>query len=173
MLSFRQYLIETTDTFWHGSATGQFGNGVIHVGTKEAATQALEARIGVPATGVWDGTREYGKTKLAGRKTIMKKARGEYLLTGENASPPDNDYLPKGMATYGDGSKVSMSARPNIFQVRITGKMFNNQWTPISDDAANSRLKRTKSMGYYYSNVGEDSGSVSAGVPSASWLARN
>ena len=173
MLRFSQFITEDSDTYWHGSPSGQFGSGVIHVGTKEAATQALEARIGVPAKDVWDGSREYGKTKLAGRKTLMSRPRGIYLLTGENASPPDEDYFPKGTATYGDGSKVPMSARPKIFSCRIVGKMFNSPFAPISDDVANSRIKRTKSMGYYYSNVGEDSGSVSACVPNASWLARN
>ena len=52
--------------WYHGSVSGDLRGGRtgLHLGTYEAATQALEARIGVPAEGEWDGKREYGKTKL-------------------------------------------------------------------------------------------------------------
>jgi hypothetical protein len=48
--------------FWHGSPSGDLrgGKSGLHVGTKEAAKQALEARIGIPADGKgWSGDREY------------------------------------------------------------------------------------------------------------------
>lgn len=56
----RELILESmNDVFYHGSTDKGFhGKKGIHVGTKLAATQALEARIGVPAEGEWDGTRE-------------------------------------------------------------------------------------------------------------------
>ena len=57
--------------FYHGSTDKNLeGKNGIHIGTKLAATQALESRIGVPSDGEWDGTREYGKTLLAGKKRL-------------------------------------------------------------------------------------------------------
>jgi len=55
--------------FWHGSPSGDLRGSAygLHVGSFAAAEQALNARIGVPAEGSWDGTREYGKTLLAGK----------------------------------------------------------------------------------------------------------
>lgn len=47
-------------TFYHGSTNKMFlGKKGIHVGTYEAARQALNARIGVPAVGEWDGNIKY------------------------------------------------------------------------------------------------------------------
>lgn len=161
--------------YYHGSPSGKLVASPmgIHVGTHEAAKQALNARIGVPAVGEWDGTRTYGMTKIAGRKTLRKIDPRGYNLTGYNASPPDEDYLPTDTsaetAKYSDGSPVSMTARPIIFKVKVVGAMKNTPSQPVSDDFANSR-KRSQSYGYYYSNVGEDVNSVSVVVPDASFL---
>lgn len=158
--------------WWHGTPSGDLrGSGYgLHVGSKLAATQALEARIGRPAHGEWDGTREYGKTLLAGRqKTDM---------TGYNADAPDEDHYPTpGKAKYSDGTPVAMDAKPAVFPVRITGKMSNTPTSPHADFAANGRmsgqLKRgTARSGYYYTNVGEDAGSISAVLPNGAWVER-
>jgi hypothetical protein len=62
--SYNAWLNEAfTETFYHGSTDKNLaGKKGIHIGTYKACKQALEARIGVPAEGEWDGTREYGKT---------------------------------------------------------------------------------------------------------------
>ena len=79
-------------TFYHGTPDErhwQHGavNG-IHVGTEEAAHQALNARIGRPLEGRWDGTREYGKTLLS-----------PYQRTGTERDL-ENARYPSGRATY-------------------------------------------------------------------------
>ena len=164
-------------TFWHGSPSGDLRgakNG-LHVGTFEAARQALEARIGVPAEGEWDGTRAYGETLLAGRKKMAEKGRS---VTGFNCGAGDEDYYPKpGMAKYSDGTPVAMDARPIIAQYRIVGDMSNERYRPHEDFQANSLMRgqitrnRAK-RGYYYTNVGEDAGSLSAVLPSGAHLER-
>ena len=52
---------ENKSIFWHGSPSGDLRGGKtgLHVGTKLAATEALEARIGIPAKGSWNGKKEY------------------------------------------------------------------------------------------------------------------
>ena len=75
------------EIFYHGTPDTISGTRGIHVGTKLAATQALEARIGVPAEGSWDGTREYGKTLLAGKKRLAEISRvGRFLAKTEITS---------------------------------------------------------------------------------------
>ena len=190
--------------WWHGSPDGTLGPDTphaIHVGTHEAAKEALEARIGIPAQGEWDGTREYGKTLLAGQRTM--EARGIYP-TGYNAGtvakddagkpmktatgewkmvyPPKRDYYPTdtnapGRATYGSGKPVPFDGKPNIFPVEIVGKMTNSPENPHSDNQANALIGRalrqgTAQSGYYYRNEGEDEGSISAVVPSRAHLQR-
>ena len=83
---------ENDHIWWHGTVSGDLRGGKtgLHLGTKSAAEDALHARIGFPAEGEWDGTREYGKTLLAGRKTIL--ARNPYGLSGRNVSVPEEDY---------------------------------------------------------------------------------
>src|ERR1035437_9035982 len=83
--------------FWHGSPSGDMRGSEygLHIGTHEAAKQALEARIGVKADGTdWNGTEEYGKTKLAGKKTLKKLDPKGNLETGHNSGNdvPENDY---------------------------------------------------------------------------------
>lgn len=172
------------ESFYHGTPdrrnmTGKKG---IHIGTKLAATQALESRIGVPADGIWDGTREYGKTLLAGRKRLeeLSTERGYSLATGFNCGNdvPEENYYPeqrKSRATYSDRSEVLMDATPSIFSVNITGKMSNTAHQPHSDSTANRLMNRySKSgnakSGYFYKNDAEDAGSISAVVPDTSFL---
>lgn len=170
--------------YYHGSPSGDFKGSFygIHVGTKLAATQALESRIGVPAQGEWDGTREYGKTLLAGKKTLdkLEKERGYYLTTGFNAGfseggkrfpIPDEDYYPKsGMAKYSDGTPVSLNSKPKIFAVKINCPMSNTPNNPMTDVRANAQMivqikKGQAKRGYFYINNGEDEGSISAVLP--------
>jgi len=140
------------------------------VGTYAAAKQALEAAIGVPAEGEWDGSRKYGETLLAGKKLLRQK--GPYLESGYNCDAPEVDYFPDGKATYSDGSPVSLECSPVIFPVVIVGEMTNTPQNPHSDERANAsmraQIKRGSARrGYFYTNISEDAGSVSAVVPGA------
>lgn len=169
--------------FYHGSTDKSLaGKNGIHVGSKLAATQALQARIGVPAEGEWDGTRKYGETKLAGKKTLDRREKelGYYVTTGFNVGSdvPEEDYYPterEQRAKYSGGEEISMDSKPIVFPVKITGPMNNTVRTPKTDIMANSLMMRglrkgnTKN-GFYYTNDGEDSGSISAVVPNRDWL---
>lgn len=159
-----------SNVFWHGTPSGDLRGGPqgLHVGTRKAAEEALHARIGYPAEGAWDGTREYGKTKLAGYKTLA--ARGVYPTGFNSSGLPDEDFYPSQMPTFGDGTKMSPAHKPDIFSVKIVGPMSNSTWAPHPDYKANGymqgAIKRgTPKQGYYYRNVAEDEGSVSAVVP--------
>lgn len=162
------------DVWWHGTPSGDLrgGRSGLHVGTRLAAEQALHARIGHPAEGQWDGTREYGKTKLAGRKTLAARYPGQGWDTGFNGGLPEEDHLPdpKSLPVFSDGTPMSLTHRPEIFPLRITGPMTNTPRTPHEDFKANgymaAQLKRgTAKRGFYYTNQGEDAGSISATVP--------
>lgn len=154
----------------------------IHVGTYKAARQALEARIGVPAEGEWDGTREYGRTLVAGKNKLKERRQeyGYFCDTGYNCGRdvPEEDYYPverEYRAAYSDGTKIPFNVHPTIVKVKIVGQMTNTPATPISDTRANSSmnslLKRGKAKkGYFYRNIGEDSGSISAVVPDNSFI---
>jgi len=155
--------------WWHGSPSGELVGGKVglHIGTRKAAEQALHARIGVPAEGSWDGTREYGKTLLAGHKTLQ--ARG-VQRTGYNSGPMAEDHYATAMPTFGDGTSISPNHKPDIFPVRIVGPMSNTPMSAHDDFRANGymagAIKRgAAKRGYYYRNVAEDEGSVSAVVP--------
>jgi hypothetical protein len=175
--------IKKTDVFYHGSTDKNMsGKNGIHVGTKLAATQALQARIGVPAEGEWDGTRAYGETLLAGRKTLELKNTelGYNCTTGYNCGKdlPEEDYYPtqrEYRASFSDGTPIPFNCKPIVFPVKITGQMTNTQSYPHTDDKANSMMKRNLKMGnaksgYYYTNIAQDSGSISAVVPDKSFL---
>lgn len=165
---------KTTDktTYWHGSPSGDLRGGItgLHLGTKEAARQALEARIGIPAEGEWDGTREYGKTLLAGKKTQEKlKLEGRNVGTGQNASAPENDYYPTAQK-YADGSIMPMDVKPNIQAFQLDTEMTNSRFRPHEDYKANGYMKANlkkgnAKRGFYYTNIGEDAGSISVVVP--------
>jgi hypothetical protein len=183
--SYYDWILEAriTPEFWHGSTDRSFsGRNGIHIGSKKAATQALEARIGVPAEGEWDGSRVYGETLLCGKDSLRRrsKERGYGLATGYNAwNVPESDYYPvdrADRATYSDGTKVPLTCRPVVFRVRIVGSMTNTQWSPHSDAVANGLIRRSTRAGrarsgFYYVNMGEDPGSISAVVPDGSFLA--
>jgi len=165
--------------FYHGTPNGDIRRSPheIHVGTYEAAKEALNARIGVPAEGDWDGTREYGKTLLAGKNTLRKM--GPYLETGFNCGDvPVDDYYPterKERANYSDKTLVEFKDRPTILAVNIVGPMTNTPDNPHSDAIANGLIRRSiksgkAKNGFYYINDGEDSGSISAVVPSYAHL---
>ena len=171
--------------WYHGSPLGEPGVGPIHVGTRLAAAQALEARIGIPADGKgWNGDREYGKTLLAGDDTLSKlaaqKYNGGYPRSGYQArGVPKEDYYPQDRknerATMGsskDGPPVPFDARPAVRAYEIAGNMSNNTYHPTTDARANGMAGRLKNQGTYYKNIGEDSGSVSAVVPSKDFLRR-
>jgi hypothetical protein len=178
-MRFSQYL-NSPDVFWHGSPSGDLRGGPqgLHIGTKIAAKQALEARIGIPAKGEWDGTREYGKTLLMGKKNMQKYRRMD--ITGFNCDAPDEDYYPKdsrGKATYADGTAIPMTVNPDIFPVRIKGHMTNTAVRPHTDFRANSLMQRQLKLGraksgYFYSEEGEDTGSVAAALPDGTFIER-
>jgi len=157
------------DVYWHGTPSGDLRGGTtgLHVGTRQAAEDALHARIGVPVEGTWDGTREYGKTLLAGQRTL--EARGIFP-TGYNAEAPEEDHFPTGTAAFSSGEPVLATHRPNIIPVRIKGPMTNTPYSPHSDARANAMMqgalkRKAAKKGYYYQNEGEDPGSVSAVLP--------
>ena len=161
--------------YWHGSPSGTLHGSLsgIHIGTHKAAKEALEARIGTPAKGTWDGTREYGKTLLAGKQTLKKLG---IWPCGLNCDAPEGDYYPSaGLATYSDSSAVSLQSKPVIFPVTIIGSMTNSPHNPHSDERANASMRTqirrgTAKRGYFYANIGEDESSISAVVPGAGHL---
>lgn len=171
---------EHPGTMWHGSPNGKAGLGKarygLHVGTKLAAKQALEARIGKRADGKdWDGKQEYGKTLLNRDQelhTLDPETRTWNRIVHHH--PP---VMPRGkMPGYSDGTKMKPTDRPHLFPVRITGEMTNTPSTPHEDFKANGLMagqvkKGTARRGYYYTNIGEDEGSISAVVPNADHLA--
>jgi hypothetical protein len=158
--------------WWHGSAYGgptdTPGTHGVHIGTKEAARIALHARIGVRADGKdWDGTQEYGKTLLAGNNTLE---RLKQHATGYSFMHPNpEDHYPSA------DSGIPHHLKPALFPVEITGRMSNSESRPHEDFAANGRMRGhlqrgTARSGYFYQNVSEDEGSVSAVVPGWSHL---
>ena len=168
--------------WFHGSPIGEPGPGPIHVGTHQAAQSALEARIGIPADGrEWDGTREWGKTLLAGRETQARMetdgTRAKYTTgTGFNSTAPTKDYYPTDRTdehpSFGGKQPIPYDAKPAIHTYEIAGNMSNNTYHPTTDARANGMAGRLKNQGTYYKNIGEDSGSVSAVVPSKDFLRR-
>jgi hypothetical protein len=178
MLKFRQFF-EAKEydphpaPMWHGSPSGNLRGGTsgLHLGTRQAAHEALTARIGHPAEGHWDGTREYGKTKLAGQVTMKKQ---NIPVTGHNCKAPQHDYLPhehpEGLPKHGNGERMDPANKPAIKKYQIIGKMSNTIHSPHKDFNANGYMKAAlkkgnAKRGHYYANQGEDAGSISAVVP--------
>lgn len=151
--------------WWHGSPYGgptdTPGSTGVHVGTQEAARQALNARVGHRADGKdWDGSTEYGKTLLAGSNTLQKLGR---MSTGYSIGNGE-DHYPK------PDSATPHHLKPALFPVEIAGKMSNTEDRPQGDWQANGRMRGnlqrgTARSGYFYKNIAEDEGSVSAVVP--------
>jgi hypothetical protein len=170
--------LKSSTIWWHGSVSGDLRGGLtgLHIGTKEAAKQALEASIGIPADGRgWTGDREYSKTLLAGRKTLKKLDPRGHNVTGFNVDVPDEDFYPTVELKYGDGSKVPMSSRPRVEAFKIIGPMTNTPYTAYDDWKANgymraNKKKGTAKRGYFYKNIAEDEGSISATVPNGDHL---
>lgn len=165
---------ERDNIWWHGSVSGDMRGGKtgLHLGTRAAAEDALHATIGFPAEGTWDGTRNYYKTLLAGKKRI--EAMNPYGITGRNVDAPDEDYYahdhPKGILKYSNGDPVPMDVKPSIKPFKITGSMTNAIDRPHADFKANGYMqaalkKGNAKNGYFYKNDGEDYGSISAVVP--------
>lgn len=164
--------------YYHGSPSGELrgSHSGIHIGSHQAAKEALTARIGHPVHGSWDGSRKYGETLLAGRKTLTER---KIPITGHNSDAPEDDYLPhqhtKGLPKYSNGDRVQHDHKPTMLRVSIKGAMTNLPHTAMGDTRANSTMsgqikKGTAKKGYYYRNEGEDSGSISAVVPHHSHL---
>jgi hypothetical protein len=158
--------LASVGAMWHGTPSGDLQGGTtgLHIGTRQAATEALEARIGIPADGKgWDGSREYGKTLLAGKDRINSGQFGKYRLSGYNTDAPNADYYPTKMPTVGKSVPVDPTWKPWLRPVLIVGEMTNTRSSPISDAAANRKIQRKR--GAFYTNEGEDAGSVSAVLP--------
>lgn len=189
MKRFKHYIKEEfephTGVMYHGTPSGDLRGGTtgLHLGTKRAAEQALHARIGFPADGSWDGKREYGKTKLAGKTTLKNNPQrfGEYPLSGHNTNAPDHDYYPHehpdGMPKFSDNEHMKSEHKPEIGAYKIKGKMSNTIHSPHPDFKANGYMKASlkkgnAKRGFYYKNEGEDSGSVSVTVPGPSHVER-
>lgn len=167
--------------FFHGSPSGEFKGHYygVHVGTHLAAKQALESKIGIKSDGSdWDGTTEYGKTLLAGTRSLERLESQGFWQTGYNCGAPEEDYYPTQRtyrAKYSDGSVIPFEVKPKMYGVRIKGKMSNSTYSPMGDTKANSLMKAFQKKGnarrgYYYTNDGEDAGSVSAVVPNGDHL---
>jgi len=165
--------------YWHGSPSGELrgSRSGIHIGSRLAAKQALEARIGSRADGKdWDGTQSYGDTLLAGKDTLKKIGVHE---TGFNTHGITEDFYlkdhPEVKAKYSSGDLVPLQSKPNLFQVKLIGPMSNTVHTPYDDFKANgymaASIKRGNAKkGFFYKNVSEDEGSISAVVPNAAHL---
>jgi len=170
--------------YWHGSPNGEAGAKIaaygIHVGTYEAAKQALEARVGKRPDGKpWDGTmslREAG-IKEATYHEPNKKPGGGWFdgpATRWEDRIPGKVYNSRG-PVFSDGSPVPIDSHPAMVPLRIVGPMTNTPSSPHSDWKANgymvASLKRGNARrGFFYTNEGEDAGSISAVVPSRAHL---
>mgnify|MGYP003423105453 FL=1 len=166
----QESICESSGIWYHGSASGDLRGGVngLHLGTKKAATQALNATIGIPVEGEWDGTREYGKTLLKGKNKL-----GTYEVTGYNCDAPEEDYYANGKAKYSNREPIPLTVKPEIRAYRIIGKMTNTVNNPYKDFRANGMMKGqlkkgNARSGYFYKNDGEDVGSISAVLPNGS-----
>lgn len=164
------------EIWWHGSPSGDLrgGKSGLHLGTKVAATQALEARIGIPADGKgWNGDREYGQTLLAGKDTMKKR---NFFPTGFNCNVPEKDFYPTKPLMYADRTTMPMTVMPAIRPYKLVGPMSNTPLTAYDDFKANgymaAQIKRygKGKRGYYYINIGEDAGSISITVPNGDHL---
>lgn len=171
-------IIYDTNVWYHGSPSGDLRGGKtgLHLGTYKAAKQALEARIGVPVEGEWDGTREYGKTLLCGKNTLYDKDHYNICPSGFSCDVPNEDFYVKyhpelfTLLTYSNGSKIPLLVKPSIKAYKILCPMTNHISKPYEDDKANgymkSSLKRGNAKrGFYYTNMSEDEGSISVVVP--------
>jgi hypothetical protein len=176
---------QDNNIWYHGSASGDLrgGKNGLHLGTRKAANQALEATIGLRADGQeWDGTQEYGKTLLAGRQTLQRfHVEKNYWTSGFNCGGrdcplPEEDFYPINYAyraSFSDRSHVPFNFKPAVKAYKIICQMTNTPQNPYRDWHANGYMRAALTRGnakrgYYYKNVSEDEGSVSAVVPNGS-----
>ena len=171
-----------SNVFWHSSPSGSLVGAVngIHAGTHQAAKEAIDSRIGIPAEGDWDGSKKYGETLLAGKNRLKELDPRGFNQTGYNSGQdvPDENYYPSDRshrAKYSGGDIVDFNSTPVISPVKISGKMKNNKSKPITDSGANSQMRRLikkgeASHGYYYKNEVEDAGSISIVIPSREYI---
>jgi hypothetical protein len=172
MIKLKDLISEITydnSVWFHGSASGDLRGGKtgLHLGTALAAKEALEATIGIPVDGEWDGTREYGKTLLCGKNTL--KQRGIFA-TGFNCDVPNDDFYPTLSMIRRWSSFITLTMKPAIKKYKIICPMTNTNTSFYNDGPANgymrASLKRGNAKrGFYYRNVSEDPGSISAVVP--------
>ena len=158
--------------WYHGSPSGDLRGGItgLHLGTFRAAKQALEARIGIPVEGEWDGNREYGKTLLCGKNTLKQK---KIFPTGFNCDVSNDDFYPTESPNHTPYLLLTM--KPAIKKYKILCPLTNTKNIPYYDETANKYMYKAKKrgnakMGYYYVNAGEDAGSISVVVPNGSCL---
>jgi hypothetical protein len=171
--------------FYHGTPDIRTWDGKfkgIHVGTKRAATEALDAKIGIPYDGEWDGTRVYGETRIAGEKRakeLGKYVAGHTYDIFRKLGYDIDSYYPKDvpdiLPSYSNGDIIPLDCKPIIFKCKIIGPMTNSIYRPHRDAVANGMINRNMNKGnarrgYYYINDAEDPGSISAVVPDASFL---
>jgi hypothetical protein len=159
-----------TEIWYHGSPSGDLrgGSSGLHLGTKLAAKEALEARVGIPVEGEWDGTREYGKTLLCGKTTLKTR---KIFPTGFNCDVPDEDFYPS--KTPEHTPYLSLTMKPAIKPYKIICPMTNTNTSPYNDWKANGYMKASlkkgnAKRGFYYKNESEDYGSISVVVPNGS-----
>jgi hypothetical protein len=161
-----EYIIDHGE-WYHGSASGDLRGGTsgLHLGTYLAAKQALEARIGIPVNGEWDGKREYGKTLLCGKNTLKQK---NIFPTGFNCDVPEEDFYPSEPPK--DALYLKLTMKPAIKKYKILCPITNTINNPYEDFKANGYMKAllkrgNAKRGFYYKNVAEDVGSISVVVP--------
>jgi len=161
-----------TKEWYHGSASGDLrgGQSGLHLGTFKAAKEALEARIGIPVEGEWDGTREYGKTLLCGKNTLKIR---NIFCTGHNCDVSNEDFYPTESPKHTEYLKLNM--KPAIKKYKILCPMTNSINTPYNDWKANGYMKASlkrgnAKRGFYYRNEGEDAGSISVVVPNGNFV---
>lgn len=181
MIKIKSLLVEMTyDTniWYHGSASGDLRGGKtgLHLGTYKAAKEALEATIGIPVEGEWDGKRLYGETLLCGDKTLKSK---NIFPTGFNCDVPeydfypDDDFSPIKEWRRTQDYNYKLSNRPAIKAYKILCPITNMMTNPYNDAKANGYMKGLLKSGrgrngFYYKNDAEDYGSISVVVPNGS-----
>jgi hypothetical protein len=154
-------------TFFHGHPTGNFnwehpqGHSGFHVGTKQAATDAVVSRAGFsgkPVTysngmesgptfpGSWEPVNDPERPYVKSRKI----AHPEHVRAGRIASPMVNH--PGYLGSYGKGTPGDMHDSGDV--------LANARATAIRSRGQQMR------QGIYYMNASEDAGSVSAVLPS-------
>jgi len=158
---------EQPGTYFHGHPTGNFnweqppGHSGFHVGSKQAATDAVVARAGFSGRsttysngmetgptypGRWEPVNDPDRPYVKSRKI----AHPEHLRGGRIVSPMVNS--PSTLGSYGKGTPGDMSHSGDV--------MANARATAIRTRG------QTMRQGIYYMNVSEDAGSVSAVLPS-------